>query len=781
MNTQLTASHWGAYEIDHAQPHGPQLKAWRGDPDPSPIGLAMLDAYRHGPRVLRPAVRQSWLEHGPGARPELRGREPFVEVSWEQALDLVAGDLKRVIETHGNEAIFGGSYGWASAGRFHHAQSQLRRFMHQVGGCVVHTQSYSIAAALVILPHVVGSMDELALNMTTWDVMAQHTRLCVCFGGMPWKNAQVGVGGAFEHRLRPGLELLAKSGVRFVNFSPTRTDLQVPGDGLEWIPIRPNTDTAVMLALAFEIIRAGRHDAAFLQSHCVGFEKWRAYVLGESDGVPKTAEWAGALSGVDPARLRALALDMAQEVDGRRTMLNTTWAPQRADHGEQPYWGMVSLAAVIGHIGLPGGGFGVGYGCENGLGSPHPLFVEGPRMPAPPNPVKTSIPVARISDMLLNPGAPYQFNGEDRHYPDIKMLYWVGGNPFHHHQDLNRMRRAWHKPETIVVHEQVWNAQAKFADIVLPATTSLEREDIGFAYREPVVIAMKQVVQPLGEARDDHAIFDGIARRMGLGEGFSEGRTPVEWQRLMWEKWREASTANGFEVPSFDDFREAGVWTVCGRDRLNNTHSVVMLEDFRRDPTAHPLKTPSGRIELFSEKIASFGYDDCPGHVSWLEPVEWLGAPLAQRFSLHLISDQPERKLHSQLDFSTHSRAGKINGREPAWLHPADAAARGIAEGDLLRVFNDRGACLATAVLTDAVARGVLKLCTGGWYDPLDVNADDSLCRQGNPNVLTRDAGTSRLAQGSVAHSCLVQAERWQGEDPGTDPWSPPAGVSRNA
>ena len=779
---ELTASHWGAYEVERAADGAPTLRPHRADADPSPIGLAMLAAYRDGPRVLRPAVRRGWLERGPGAHTNRRGHEAFVEVDWEEAESLVSGELQRVIHQHGNRAVFAGSYGWASAGRFHHAQSQVRRFMHGMGGCTVHSQSYSYAAAQVLLPRVVAPMETLELHHTSWDVLARHTGLVVCFGGMPWKNAQVGVGGAFEHRLQGGLRQLAQAGCRFVNFSPVRDDLAVPGGAVEWIAVRPGTDTAVMLALACEIVRAGLHDTDFLARHCTGFETWRAHLLGQDDGIVKDADWAGALSGVCAERLRVLAREMTAR-DGRRCLVNAALALQRADHGEQPYWALVSLAAVIGQIGLPGGGFGVGYGCENGPGSPHGLLPSGPRLPFGPNPIahqaSTSIPVARIADMLLQPGQAYRFDGEERTYPDIRLVYWAGGNPFHHHQDINRLRRAWQRPETIVVHEQVWNAHARHADIVLPATSTLEREDIGFAYREPRVVAMKAVLPPPCQARDDHAIFAGLAARLGFGDSFTEGRTPAQWQALLWRGWRQDLAALGIEAPDYETFHAQGEWRIPDVPGAG-AGSPVMLAAFRRNPEAHPLATPSGRIEIFSAAIAGFTLADCPPHASWLPPAEWLGSAQTALHPLHLITDQPAARLHSQLDFSAHSRATKVQGREPLWLHPDAACARGIAAGDVVRVFNARGACLAGAVLTEGLHPQVVKLSTGAWYDPTDDSAQ-ALCKHGSANVLTRDAGTSALAQGSVAQSCLVQVERWRGPLPPVTAFERPAFVDRAA
>jgi biotin/methionine sulfoxide reductase len=235
----------------------------------------------------------------------------------------------------------------------------------------------------------------------------------------------------------------------------------------------------------------------------------------------------------------------------------------------------------------------------------------------------------------------------------------------------------------------------------------------------------------------------------------------MQWLAHMHEEGRQKSAKAGVPFPSFDEFWEAGIAEARGENR-----EPVMLARFRADPAAHPLKTPSGKIEIFSEKIASFGYDDCPGHAVWLEPIEWLGSKKTERFPLHMLSDQPTDKLHSQLDHSPHAKATKVKGRQPVTMHPEDAAARGIADGDLLRVFNDRGACLAAARLSDRIRRGVVRLSTGAWFDPQDAGSNAPLEKHGNPNALTLDIGASKLSQGCIAQTCLVEIERFDGPAP---------------
>ncbi|HYC43841.1 MAG TPA: molybdopterin guanine dinucleotide-containing S/N-oxide reductase [Burkholderiales bacterium] len=758
----LTSTHWGVYDVRVENGRIAEILPFDKDPDPSPIGQSLVDGITAPARVLRPAIRRGYLESGPSSR-ERRGTEPFVEVSWDEALDLVAGELKRVIRDHGNNAIFGGCYGWSSAGRFHHAQGQVHRFLNAIGGYVAHVGTYSLGAARTLLPRILMDMDSMRAQHTAWVQLERHCQLFVAFGGVPVKNAQVNTGGASEHHARPALKRLAAAGVKFVNVSPLRDDL-ADASGAEWIAIRPNTDAAFMLALAHTLITEDLHDRAFLDRYCTGFDCFRAYVLGDSDGIAKDAQWASAICAIDPQTIVALARRMGTS----RTMINTAWSLQRGDHGEQPYWLTIALACLLGQIGTPGGGFALAYGPVNAEGA-HASTFSGPRVPQGVNAVKQSIPVARIADMLEYPGATYDFNGERRTYPDIRLVYWAGGNPFHHHQDLNRFIGAWRRPETIVVHEQYWTASAKFADVVLPATTMLERDDIGSASRDRFMIAMKRAIDPVGESRDDYDIFAALADRLGAKEKFTEGRSAHGWLRHLYDESRERARDYGIALPPFEAFWSEGVIELPVPDE-----PAVMLQRFRDDPEQHRLPTPSGKIEIFSFTIDSFGYDDCAGHPAWYEPVEWLGAPLAQRFPLHLISHQPATRLHSQYDHGSVSRASKVNGREAMTIHPQDAAERGIRDGDVVRVFNDRGACLAGARLSDSVMRGVVVLPTGAWYDPLVPGAPGTLEKHGNPNVLTIDKGTSKLTQGCSAHSCLVEIERFEGEPPPVTAFEPP-------
>src|ERR1700733_9270086 len=273
MTVHLT--HWGTFEAVSDGERLTGVRPWRGDPEPTPLIGNVASAQHHPARISQPHVRKGWLDHGPGAPG--RGDEPFVPVSWDTALDLLSGELRRVYRDHGAEAVYGGSYGWSSAGRFHHAQSQVHRFLNMIGGYVRHNDSYSLGAGRGVMPHVI--MPHVFMPMeagwdvaNSFDVMAQHTRLFVAFGGVPAKNAQISSGGAAIHHLRDGLRGMANAGTRFVNISPVADNLDTgrPGD---WIPIRPNNDTALMLALAHVLVRDGKIDRDFLARCCHGYDR----------------------------------------------------------------------------------------------------------------------------------------------------------------------------------------------------------------------------------------------------------------------------------------------------------------------------------------------------------------------------------------------------------------------------------------------------------------------------------------------------------------------------
>jgi biotin/methionine sulfoxide reductase len=751
-----TLAHWGAYTalVENGRVIG--CEPFARDPAPSSM-LDAIPAMVHSPlRIARPAIREGWREGK-----ERTGSDRFQEVSWDEALTAVAEELSRVRETFGNTAILGGSYGWSSAGRVHHARTLLRRFLFLGGGCVDQVANYSFGAAQYILPRVIGTFQPVVGDVTDWSSIVKHTRLMIAFGGLALKNAQVTSGGAGVHSLETWLRRAKDAGIEFVSISPLKSD--APGFiAAQWIPIRPNTDTALMLALAHTLLTEQRYDEQFVARYCTGFETFRRYLLGLDDGLAKNADWAAAVTGVPAETI----CDLARRAAAVPTMITCAWSLQRAHHGEQPYWAAIVLAAMLGGIGRPGTGFGFGHGSTNGIGVPR-VDVAGPEVPLPLNPARSMIPVARIADMLLSPGESYAFNGRRYVYPDIQLVYWAGGNPFHHHQDLNRLRRAWQKPQTVIIHDSWWTPTARHADIVLPATTSLERNDVGGSSRDSFVLAMHRAIDPVGEANNDFDIFRALAQRLGYENEFTENRDEMGWCQWVYDRVRASATAKGVSLPGFQQFWAEGFIELPPPER-----DYVLFEDFRRDPERHPLKTPSGRIEIVSDAIAGFDYADCPSHPAWIPPAEWLGSAAAQHWPIHLVTHQPASRLHSQMDPGPVSRQQKIAGREPIRISPPDAAVRDIRGGDVVRVFNSRGACLAGAVIDSDVMPGVVVMATGAWFDPAAVNGEPE--RHGNPNVLTLDIGTSPLAQGTSALTALVEIERWNAPAPAVRAFTPP-------
>ena len=366
---------------------------------------------------------------------------------WDEALDLVAAELKRVKDKHTNRAIFGGSYGWSSAGRFHHAQSQVHRFLNAIGGYVRHMDSYSLGAARVLMPHIVAGMEDLMSMHTTWNVLAEHCKLFVTFGGAPRKNAQINAGGAMVHRLKDGLYGMRAKGVRFVNVTPTAEDLDTGGD-VEWLAIRPNTDAAMILALCHVLLTEKLHDREFLDRCTVGFDKFAPYLA------DKTPEWAEKITGIPAHRIRR-----PRPRDGGD-----------AHHGQHQLVAAAQPSRRAAVLGAGDAGLHAGpdrpagrrlrrelrpdqhHGQRRGRASPARRCRRAPTRcrtssRSPASPTCCSIPAAR-----------FRYNGQEITYPDIRLVYWAGGNPFHHHQDLNRLRGAWRKPETIIVQRAVLDA-----------------------------------------------------------------------------------------------------------------------------------------------------------------------------------------------------------------------------------------------------------------------------------------------------------------------------------
>ena len=740
--TKITSSHWGAFEAVIENGKLVSTNSFKHDLNPNNISKLIPKAVYHKTRIKRPSIRKGWLQDPEGRSRHLRGNDDFHEVPWDEAVEIASNEIKRIKDKYGNSSIYGGSYGWSSAGKFHHAQTQLQRFLNSIGGYVGAFGSYSTAAAQVIIPHVLGmNFLQLIFNFqNTWPTIQENTKNILMFGGINPNNSKVSMGGSTRHENDAWFKKFIDKNINLINISPQKADAP---RGSSWLPIVPGTDTAFMLGIAYELESKDLADRNFLKNYTVGYEKFKLYLTGQKDGQPKNAEWAENICGISADTIRSIAVKISQE----RTLITVAWSLQRAQNGEQPYWMATTLAAMLGQIGLPGGGIGFGYGAIGGVGNPIKNFG-GLSFPKGKNPISDFIPVARIAEMLNSPRSNYEFNGEERVYPDIKLIYWCGGNPFHHHQDLNSFHKAWQKPDTIIVNEPWWTSTAKRADIVFPATTSYEREDIGKANGgDNYIFHMPKLIEPVGESKNDYTIFSELSQKLGFHKEFTEGRNDDEWIEYLYNEFQVFMEKSGTQCPSLDELKDKSWITlpVAGKEFASKP-----FQEFRKNPEESPLQTPSGKIEIFSEKIDSFGYSECPGHPIWIEPDEWLGSNLTENFPYHLVSPQPNDKLHSQLECAI---ADIPNERPtPIMINQEDAKELNVKSGNIIRIYNMRGSCLARAQISDEIKKGVMSLPTGAWFD----TDEDGIEQQGNPNALTFDKGTSRLGQGPSAHTTLV-------------------------
>ena len=757
-----SASHWGPFKavVKNGVLIGIQP---RDDIDALPNRMmteGLISRVYHPTRVKYPMVRKSYLANPRGdSKTHLRGKEPFVRVSWEEALALTADTVLTTAEQHGNEALFSASYsGWSHAGLMRPQVLQGRLF-GLIGGHSVTAGNYSFGASLASLAHVISGM-EVYMPQTAWEVVAEQTEVMVLIGCDPWTNNQIDFNVA-DHQMYPHWKTFKQKGIQFISINPqyTRADNEL---GSEWVKIVPNTDTALFLAMAYHIHVTGKADKAYLDKYTVGFDKFLAYLLGkDADGTPpKTPEWAEAITGI-PARK---IIEMAELFARKRTQFAGGWSLQRAHHGEMPHWAIINFAAMLGKIGKPGEGAGFSW-HYSGSGMPQSTRTMPAGIPQGRNAVKTRCPASRITEMLLNPGKQYTHNGEISTYPDARLIYVAGNNFMSHQQNTNELLRAMNQQvKTVICQEPWWCASARFADIVLPATSALERDDISYggSYSSDKIYAMRQVIQPYGESLDDFEIFRRLGDLMGVGLQFtgvemSADGSQISEARTVMQILKEAYARSDAKTP-FEEFWEQGLVQLDVPDVMRQW---VLHGDFYGDPLKNPLPTQSGKIELYSETIAAFKLADCPPMPKFLEPVEYLGNAAAGQ--LHVVSPHPNNRLHSQMANADIRKDENVQGRQHLRINVEDARKRGIKDGELVELYNERGTLIAGARVTDRIMPGVVSLEEGNWMQ-LDSRGR---CNSGAINIITTSIASSSLSQATAANTCLAQLKKC------TDPESP--------
>jgi anaerobic dimethyl sulfoxide reductase subunit A len=545
----------------------------------------------------------------------------------------------------------------------------------------------------------------------------------------------------------PGTSLtLARAreqGIPVVAIDPRFTDTAaILAD--QWIPIRPGTDTAMLIAMAHVIITEGLQDQAFIDRHTVGFDRYRDYVLGREDGAPKAPQWAEAITGVPAATIADLA---RQYATSKPAALFAGWGPARSALGEQYSRAANVLTAITGNIGVPGGyaaGFMRAYSSRAShrpRGAPR---VENPvEAGAPPrknslhklrggtNPNSHRIHYNKVYDAILR--------GRAGGYPaDIKLLYVAAGNIINQHANTRRGVEAFKSRslEFIVVQDQFMTPTARLADVVLPANTFMERSDLAPPWLgSPYYIYLNKAIDSLYETRSDVEICRELSVKLGIPWAFGEANE---------EDMLRGIAAGRNDIDDFEAMKREGVLKIRGLE------PTISFKEQVQDPENHPFPTLSGKIEIYCEHIAEMNDPMIPPIPKYISPPENYDDPLAAKYPLQLITTHPKGRTHSSL-----SMVPWLKEAEPhaAWINSADAAARGISDGDLVDVFNDRGRIRIPAKVTERIMPGVVNVSEGSWYDP----DEDGVDRGGCANVLTDDVVSPGGA--TVANTVLVQVE----------------------
>ncbi len=782
---KFSGSHWGAFRARVVGDRVTEVIPFEFDKFPSDLIYNIPGIIYNPSRVRYPMVRLDWFRNGHYSDRRQRGDNRFVRVSWDQALDLMYNEMERIQQNYGPSGLLRGHVGWRSVGQVHSCGNHMHRGIKMHGNSVGTMQDYSTGAGQTIMPYVMGTT-EVYIQGTSWEYIVDNTELLIMWAMDPIKNLQIGWNTETHESfiyLEQIKEKIAQGEMQVISIDPVVTKTQRYLKS-EQQYLNPLTDVAFQLAIAHTLWKEELYDQEFLDTYTIGFELFLPYLKGETeDMVEKTPEWAAPICGVPADRIRELARLMAS----KRTQIMMGWGIQRNQHGEQPFWMGAIIAAMLGQIGLPGGGISYSHNYSGagvtttGASMPgaFPLNLDFGRKPKYDNDdykgAVSVIPLTRAIDAI--DGREIDFNGQRIKLPAYKMAVFSGSNHWARHQDKNRMKRKYLELETIVSIDYNWTATCRFADIVLPACTPYERNDLDIygTYCNRGIIAMHQLVDPLYQSRSDFDIWRDFAKRLGREEEYSQGLDEMQWIEKLYNECYQENLQKGFYMPSFEEFWERGYVL------FPDGKPFVQHAAFREDPEVNALGTPSGFIEIYSRKIASYGYDDCKGHPIWMEKSERShGGPKSDQYPFWLQSIHPDQRLHSQMcEVESARDAYTVQGREPIYINPSDAARKGIEEGDLVRVFNDRGELLAGARLSNDYPAGIVRIHEGGWYGPVDEKIG-SLDTYGDANVLTQDIGSSKLAQAVSANTCVVDFEKFEGTPPRVTAFGGPTVVDPN-
>jgi anaerobic dimethyl sulfoxide reductase subunit A len=678
----------------------------------------------------------------PMKRAGKRGEGKFVRISWDEALDKIAAEMQRIKQAYGNTAMYV-PYGTGSYNQINGRQT-AQRLMNLFGGSLGFYNSYSWAAISCATPYVYGT--NVTGNQRQDWLNSKYILM------WSWNPSEMRDGTNSEYILKKAKE----KGAKLVCIDPRMT-LSAVALADEWVPIRPGTDTAMMSAMAYVMITEKLYDAGFVKTHCLGFdetqmppgaegaESYKDYILGARDGIAKTPEWAEAICGVPRATIIRLAREYATT---KPAVLYQGYGMQRRAYGEQAVRGGCVLAAISGNVGIPGGWAG-GIALQAPDGGPAWIVF-----PTGPNPVKAQIPSFLWSEAVLrgeDMGPADGVVGADKLGTNIKMIYAVACNALiNQHSNINRTAKILQDEklvEFLVVQDNFLTATGRFADILLPACTQFETWGLadGWKYGDEVIL-MPKIVEPPFETKSDYQICAEIAKRLGLYDAYTEGRSERDWVAWGIETYRKTRFPN---IPRLDEFERSNI----GVYSVPVTKPAVAFTEFRKDPEKNPLPTPSGKIEIFSKRLHDMNKPDViPAVPKYIREWESPFGPEAKKYPLQVIGHHYLATVHSTLD--------NVDWLREAWpqrvfINPLDAEPRGISNGDEVKVFNDRGATLVRCRVTKRIMPGVIAIPQGAWWSPDEKGVD----RRGSVNVLTSERWTP-LAFGNAQHTIMAQVEK---------------------
>jgi anaerobic dimethyl sulfoxide reductase subunit A len=699
----------------------------RVEGDDAPEGEAQLRTCLRC-RAFRQYVHHPERLMHPLKRVGARGEGRFERISWDEALGTLASELTRVKNTYGNEGIFLATGGGYLAG-LHNGGFAAARLLNQFGGFVTHYGNISSEGAVWASLTQYGSV---MVGHSREDLL--NSRLILLWG---WDPARMISGTNTMYHLIKARE----NGARVIAVDPRYHDTAATVADA-WVPIRPGTDTAVMAAMAGVMIREDLHDRAFLDKYTVGFERFADYVLGREDGVEKTPAWAAAISGV-PAEV---IVRLAREYAGTKpAALMDCQGPARSAMGEQYNRCAATLCAMTGNVGRPGGSAGGGL-----MGIPVGHMFRMSAIPAGKNPLEFSGPDVRGTlDIRLRVVKRVHVNrifdailaGKAGGYPaDIRLMWSMCNNYLNQTGNSNKAARALRKLEFLCVHELFMTPQARYADLLLPVTSAAERSDLTRPWPSgPYFTFMNRALEPLGECKSDLTIVSELAERLGIG-GFNPHGEEA-WLKLLFDHNPEYRK----HVPDYARFREDGI------HRVRLPGPIVAFREQIEDIEKNPFPTPSGKIEIYSQRAADLNNPAVPPIPKYMPTPEDLNDPLAAKYPLQLITPHPKNRVHSELYLVPWLREVEPHR---CWISTVDAAARGIGDGDPIELFNDRGRIAIAAKVTERIMPGVVCVFEGAWYRPDENGIDRGACA----NTLTNDAYSGGGA--AVLNTTLVEARK---------------------